>query len=223
MTRGETVKALSGRDERKEAKRLKQEENASKTGVFNANQLRDEFNQNSKPFMTVVPMYQNIKESASSKNPTPQSDMKLIYAFMKLNDPTSTVREGEYATAQNAGSVSDSILNQYNRLLKGEKLQPDQRRQFADSALEMFRSANQMQGQHMKRYGDLATQMKVDPNQVIYDYARDFAGDLAPDAQLPWRQAATPVEGAIQNAFDPKAELARVRALRGSVGAPSAP
>lgn len=180
---------------------------ALQAGNFNANQLRDEFNTASKPFQTIVPMYQNIRESAITKNPTPQSDMKLIYAYMKILDPTSTVREGEYATAQNAGSIPDAVRNQWNKLQTGEKLQPTQRQQFATSALEAFRSANQMQGQHMKRYSDLATKMGVDPNQVTYDYARDFAGDLAPGAVLPWMQEQQDPERAEYETLKAKAAM----------------
>jgi hypothetical protein len=44
--------------------------------------------------------------SLREKNPTavtPASDMSLVFGFMKMLDPASVVREGEYATAKNAG------------------------------------------------------------------------------------------------------------------------
>jgi hypothetical protein len=40
---------------------------------------------------------------AGVSRPNAQGDMAMIYAFMKMLDPGSVVRESEYATAQNAG------------------------------------------------------------------------------------------------------------------------
>ena len=42
--------------------------------------------------------------------------MALIFGFMKTQDPTSTVREGEFATAENArGMVGPHVRRMYNR------------------------------------------------------------------------------------------------------------
>jgi len=50
--------------------------------------------------------------------------ISMVYKFMKSLDPTSVVREGEFASAANAGGVPDRVWNYYNKLLKGEIL-PD--------------------------------------------------------------------------------------------------
>lgn len=153
------------------------------TGTKNANMLRDEFNTVSKPFMTIVPMYQNIRAAATTPTPTAATDMGLIFSYMKILDPNSTVREGEYATAANAGSIPDAIRNQYNRLKDGEKLQPRQRMDFYKSAQQAFKGASDIQAQHIKRYTNLAQRQKVDPQDVVYDFGADFAGDFAPAEQ----------------------------------------
>lgn len=54
-------------------------------------------------------------------------DIALIFQFMKSIDPASTVREGEFATAQNTGGLPDRIFNQYNRILEGDTLTDEQR------------------------------------------------------------------------------------------------
>jgi hypothetical protein len=154
------------------------------TGTKNANMLRDEFNTVSKPFLTIVPMYQNIKSAALTPNPTPATDMGLIFSYMKILDPNSTVREGEYATAANAGSIPDALRNQYNRLKDGEKLQPSQRTNFYKSAQQAFKGASDIQAQHIKRYTSLAQRQKVDPQDVVYDFGADFAGDFAPQGNM---------------------------------------
>ncbi|MDO4713960.1 MAG: hypothetical protein Q4B28_04950 [bacterium] len=65
-------------------------------------QLRKEFNNlpEIKNFKTVQGMYNTVK-SASTLG-TAAGDMSLIFAYMKILDPNSTVRESEYANAQNA-------------------------------------------------------------------------------------------------------------------------
>jgi hypothetical protein len=51
------------------------------------------------------------------KNPSPYGDIAAVYTFMKALDPTSTVREGEYATAKNAGGISESLRNIVNKAI----------------------------------------------------------------------------------------------------------
>jgi hypothetical protein len=67
-------------------------------------------------------------------------DMAMIFNYMKLLDPGSTVREGEFATAQNAAGVPDRVWNTYNRILSGERLAPAQREDFSRSAKAAYTS-----------------------------------------------------------------------------------
>ncbi len=69
---------------------------------------------------------------------TAAGDMSLIFGYMKLLDPGSTVREGEFATAESAAGVPTRILNAYNRALSGERLADDQRKEFLQSAKAAF-------------------------------------------------------------------------------------
>ncbi len=140
------------------------------------NSLRDEFNKLTAPFQIIRPMYKNIEKSATNPNPSAQSDMSMIFAFMKILDPNSTVREGEYATASNAGSAWDKVGNIYNKLLKGEKLQPEQRVGFFNEAKNIYGNAVNQMKSHKQRYEALAQRAGVDPGMVTYDYT---AGDGA--------------------------------------------
>ena len=69
---------------------------------------------------------------------TASGDMSLIFGFMKLLDPGSTVREGEFASAEEATGVPTRILNAYNRALRGERLSPEQREDFKATAKQTF-------------------------------------------------------------------------------------
>lgn len=65
---------------------------------------------------------------------TAAGDISLIFAFMKMNDPGSTVREGEFATAQNATGVPGRVVAAYNRALQGTRLTPTLRADFKKTA-----------------------------------------------------------------------------------------
>ena len=84
----------------------------------NEKDLRTEFQAQVKPYVELGQAYQKIETAA--KNPSPAGDIAMVYGFMKVLDPSSVVREGEFATAQNAGSVPDSVRNMYNKALSGE-------------------------------------------------------------------------------------------------------
>ena len=57
---------------------------------------------------------------------------------MKMLDPASVVREGEFANAQNATGVPERIQNVYNRIIGGERLSADQRRSFKAQAGKLY-------------------------------------------------------------------------------------
>lgn len=65
---------------------------------------------------------------------TAAADIGMIFMFMKALDPTSVVREGEQATAQNATGVPDRVRNVYNNILSGNRLNATQRAEFYEAA-----------------------------------------------------------------------------------------
>jgi hypothetical protein len=80
---------------------------------------------------------------AAATDPSPAGDMALIFNYMKLLDPGSTVREGEFATAQSATGVPGQIINLYNQVLSGTRLNDDQRTDFVGRAESLYKSAEQ--------------------------------------------------------------------------------
>jgi hypothetical protein len=67
------------------------------------NKLRDDFLKGSKVFVDTKDAYTRIQDSAS--DPSAAGDLALIFNYMKMLDPGSTVREGEFATAQDSAGV----------------------------------------------------------------------------------------------------------------------
>lgn len=110
------------------------------------------------------------KIQSSLKNPSPAGDMALVFNYMKMLDPGSTVREGEYATAQNATGVPGQVLNAYNRALKGESLNPDQRKDFSGQAGKLYKAQLQVQQQIDSQYSTLAKKSGIDPKDVLLNF-----------------------------------------------------
>ncbi|OQW71671.1 MAG: hypothetical protein BVN33_14665 [Proteobacteria bacterium ST_bin13] len=122
------------------------------------------------------------KIEAFASNPSAASDVALIYSFMKVLDPTSVVRETEYATAQNAAGVPDQVRNVFNRILSGERLSPEQRKDFTSQAMTAARSQRQQYERSLKQYEGVAERLGVDKRNVILDYGHDQARSEALDA-----------------------------------------
>jgi hypothetical protein len=80
------------------------------------------------------------KVQRASQDPSAAGDLALIFGVMKTLDPGSTVREGEFANAQNAGGVDDRFVSAYNRVLRGERLSPEQRNDFVRTAQGQFQA-----------------------------------------------------------------------------------
>jgi hypothetical protein len=94
-------------------------------------------------------------------------DMSLIYGFMKMQDPTSTVREGEYAGAENTKGVSDTVLNLYEKVRHGTRLTPEQRTQFKLQGKGIYDAQLATQRQIDERFKGLAGINKVDPKNLL--------------------------------------------------------
>jgi hypothetical protein len=67
---------------------------------------------------------------------TAAGDMSLVFSFMKMLDPGSTVREGEYATAAKAAGLPDRFVTAAKKVDSGESLSPAQRVARLKSQLE---------------------------------------------------------------------------------------
>lgn len=137
--------------------------------IQNASQLRGQYQNDPtvKSAAQLAEAYSKIKTAAN--DPSPAGDLSVIFGFMRLQDPSSTVREGEFATAQNTGGVPERVRAAYNKALKGERLTPAQRADFIKQADNLARSQRALLGGVNKRYSDIAARYGVNPLDVTYD------------------------------------------------------
>ena len=95
---------------------------------------------------------------------------------MKVLDPGSVVREGEFATASNAGGVDDRVRNIYNRVIEGTRLTEKQRADFVDRARRLYSGAEDQYMNLAGQYSTFAKNAGLVPEQVIPDFR--FKGQI---------------------------------------------
>ena len=107
---------------------------------------------------------------ASAEDPSPAGDLALIFNFMKVLDPGSTVREGEFANAQNAGGIDDKVRGLYNQIINGKRLSEVQRADFVGRAQRLYGNAEQGYAKTEKFYRGVAERAGLKPEEVIPNY-----------------------------------------------------
>lgn len=132
--------------------------------------LRKEFSSESSNFKKINNSYKTIKSIKSGK-PSAAGDIGLIFGIMKMFDPGSVVREGEFATAQNAAGVPTQVVNMYNKVRSGQRLSEAQRDDFFGVADRIYQGQRGEFNNLMDRYSGIATEYGMDPKRIVYDYA----------------------------------------------------
>lgn len=147
------------------------------TTFDNISGLRREFVSATKTYTDVRDAYGRIQVSA--KNPSAAGDMSLIFNYMKMLDPGSTVREGEFATAEQATGIPQRIVNYYNKAQSGQRLNPEQRNDFVNRAGSLFNRQNETYLSTKKNYEGLAKKFGFDPSLVTFDQSGGIVGPQA--------------------------------------------
>ena len=161
--------------------------------------LRAEYVTGTKGFDTVLSAYEKIIGTSE----TAAGDQALIYNFMKMLDPTSAVLPGEYATAQNAGSVPARLWAAYNKAIDGTILEPQIRQDYIEEARKIAQIAEK--GKQKLRTGITRIGQKANLNidNIFYetspqslstrpqenaDQSQPTVGDNNPDLDAAMRQ-----------------------------------
>jgi hypothetical protein len=119
-----------------------------------------------------------ITEGLNAKSAA--GDLTAATKFMKLLDPGSVVRESELYLAMDATGVLDKFSNYHNRLLKGEKLTPNQREDFRNIANKLFKAAEKTKIGYDKQYEDIARSNNLDPSKIIVNYKKQPTQNAQP-------------------------------------------
>jgi len=151
--------------------------------------FRKEYSDQTKSYQDVKASYARIKESSDDA----VGDLSLIFGYMKMLDPSSTVREGEFATAQNAAGAFDRVGNIYNRIVSGERLTPSQRKSFVGQAERLYKAAGVQENIVRKGIERIASSYGLKPDNIFYSPT-----EVAPTSSTP-SNIGTPPPGVTQN------------------------
>lgn len=136
-------------------------------GFKQAQDLRKEFTALTKDDREVVTSFGKIIEGFQQDSGP--GDIAGIFGYMKMLDPGSVVREGEFATAQNSAGLPEQVRNMYNRLLEGDRLSLEARKQIAEAARGQIEPYRARYGRLREQFSGYAQQYGVDPNEVAPD------------------------------------------------------
>lgn len=147
----------------------KDQASMSNMNIDNESKLRGDYSKASGNFKVVSEQIQTI-QSIAQRAPSAAGDLSLIFSYMKLVDPGSTVREGEQASAANAAGVPDRLRALYNRVMTGERLAPAQRGDFINTSGDLYQGWLDKQKQTDDSFRGIANRSRVNPENVILPY-----------------------------------------------------
>ncbi len=150
---------------------IKAEQKGDAPKLTDVSGQRKEFTKLSGPFIIIRDSFAKIEQAAD--NPSAAGDLSMVFNFMRLLDPGSTVREGEFANAEQSAGVPDRVRNIYNRLRTGERLGEKQRLDFVQTARRIFETTLNTQVKLEQTFKDLAERSGIDPKQVAIDFIGD--------------------------------------------------
>ncbi len=133
----------------------------------NEKALRNEFETQPavKSFRVVVPMLESAKDAAT--RPTRAADLNLVYAFAKLMDPDSVVRESETAGVVATASVADRLQAYIGQLNGQAMLNPDTRQKLLAELDSRFTALKSSHDTLAEQYGGIAKAHGITPERVV--------------------------------------------------------
>lgn len=141
-----------------------------------------------KDFVTVQNKLQSMESILKSGEGGP-GDVSAVYEFMKALDPTSVVRESEYATAAASGNIFTGTFAKLNSLFnpKGGKLSEQVRQSFLSIIRQKYEVASQQYNNVYREY-----QRKIDSLSGIDGTGELFLTDYGSSfTENPQRQPAS--------------------------------
>jgi hypothetical protein len=108
------------------------------------------------------------------QNPTKQ--VALVFAFGKMLDPESVVRESEYALIANARGVFQGLIQKPDQLMTGARLTPEQLSSMQAIAGQLFAGADQRRNDLAAAYRSMAERNGLRVEDVLPMMPRVGAG-----------------------------------------------
>lgn len=99
-------------------------------------------------------------------------DLALVYEFMKALDPTSVVRETEYATAAKSGNIFAGVFARFNGYLREEGgfLPERVKKSFQELVNRKFKVQEQLYNNLRTQFRSQAQRQGLDPDNITLDF-----------------------------------------------------
>mgnify|MGYP003433851221 FL=1 len=135
-----------------------------------------------KNFKEIIPAQQSATDAVERN--TPQADINLIYATAKIFDPTSVVREGEYATVNNSQAPAERFQGLLSHLQGGGRLTPTTRQALLTEINSRAQAGKASYDAARAAYEPIVASRGINPVDVLQDLA-PLAKGRQPAAGMP--------------------------------------
>tara|TARA_R100001460_G_scaffold58535_1_gene98360 strand:+ start:2013 stop:5024 length:3012 start_codon:yes stop_codon:yes gene_type:complete len=108
---------------------------------------------------------ENLVSNAAEN--TGAGDLSFIFQYMKMLDPRSVVREGEFETAKRTGGIPASVWAAYEGIKNGRLLSAQVKADFLSAASKMYMQEVSNYKAELGTYRDIATANGLDPELAI--------------------------------------------------------
>lgn len=185
--------------------------NVSSTNRQVEGELRSQFLalQPVRDFMALQPAIREIEQAATRENPTRINDINLVFAYAKMLDPASVVREGEQIMITRSGGPIEALRGMINGLNGGATIAPETRASILTEARSRFSSAREAFELFAEEYRGLASDYGVNPDRVV----RPLRGAEPPQRAVPGQAGILP-RAAPQQPITPADQMLAVTNLR---------
>ncbi len=144
--------------------------------------LRADYLKEAGSFIKIRDQFDRVQ--LASQDPTGASDLSMIFAFMKMLDPTSVVRESEFRAAASIGSIPQRLEGFRKKIITGEFLSDGQRANFLAEAVKLFNRSKSRKEAIDNRFRKISIEQGIDPENVIQSFGFETTGvDFQPDVQ----------------------------------------
>lgn len=128
--------------------------------------LRKEFQ--SLPVVKDATQMSAAYEKIKSASPNGPGTIRMLVGYMKMLDPTSVVREGEFATAADAGGLTDKMIGIFNKAEGAGGLSDTLRAEFMTEARSLVAAQRRSYEKAAARYRSIAAKGGADPAEVVF-------------------------------------------------------
>lgn len=137
--------------------------------------LQGDFDKAAEKYKGAIDAAKNL--NALSVNSTAQDQTAIIFSYMKTLDPSSTVREGEFALVGNTAGLGDRAINALAKLDSGKRLTEQQITDIVGAANKLANVSRKNLDATAQEYDRRATKFGL-PTGLFYEPGGEVTADV---------------------------------------------